>query len=66
MGLSTRQQRSLRRIEDSLRQSDPGFATTMCTFAVFEVDGVTPEQERLISRARWRRIVSWVFHAGAV
>lgn len=61
MALPIRQQRSLWRIEDSLRQCDPGFATTMCTFAVFEVDGVVPEQERLIPRAFWgRRIVTWL------
>ena len=64
MGLSMRQQRSLRSIEESLRRSDPRFATTMCAFAVFVEDGPTPEQERLTSRPLWRRIVNWVLTHG--
>jgi hypothetical protein len=54
MALSIRQQWSLRRIEYSLRRSDPGLATLMVNFASFALAGAFPAHERLKRPAVWR------------
>lgn len=54
MALSIRQQWSLRRIEYSLRRSDPGLASLMANFAGFALVGEVPAHERLKRPAVWR------------
>jgi hypothetical protein len=58
MGLSLRQQWRFYRIEDSIRRSDPRFASLMCALSMFALDGEIPEREQLKSRtARGRQVM---------
>jgi Protein of unknown function (DUF3040) len=54
MGLPIRHQWSLRRIESSLRRSDPQFVTMMSAFAAVALEGKMPQHERLRPRRRWQ------------
>ena len=54
MALSIRQQWALRRIEYSLRRSDPGLVGLMVNFASFALTGAFPTHERLKRPAVWR------------
>ena len=51
MALCIRHQWSLRRIEDSLRRSDPGFADLITTLGKLVLDGNVTDHERLRQRA---------------
>lgn len=54
MALSIRQQWSLRRIEYSLRRSDPRLVALMINFPKFALIGTIPAHERLKRPAVWR------------